>query len=220
MRALLTTLIFLLPPGRLKNRLLNAVGHDVHPKARVGMCLVRNVDKFELAEGVGIGHFNIFRGLALVRMGRGSLIHQLNWITGYSGHEVGAEDNGYLRQLHMATNSHIVSRHVIDCGGGLLMEDDSWITGVRTTVMTHSFDPVNGGVMLLPVRMESGSILATCCTVLPGSVIGTDTLVAAGSTIWSKQILNEKSLYGGAPARRLGPLELAAVLKQRNRYVG
>lgn len=218
MRALLTTLFFLLPSGSLKIRLLRLVGHDIHPQVRIGVCLVHKVDHFVLAEGANIGQFNVFRGLALVRMDRGAMIHQFNWITGDSGREEGPAENPIRRQLHMAEHAHVLSRHMLDCGGGVILEADTWMTGIRSTVFSHSFDPVNGGIMLEPVRLKRGSMVATSCTLLPGTTVGEGSLLAAGSTTWAKQTLRDGSLYGGCPARRLAPMQISDWVYQRNRY--
>ncbi|KAB2812246.1 hypothetical protein F9L07_10605 [Pimelobacter simplex] len=74
MRQALTTLVFLLPPSRLKNRLLRRLGHVIPDTAVVGINLVRRVDRFELGEGSLIHHFNMFRDLRLVKMGIGCRI--------------------------------------------------------------------------------------------------------------------------------------------------
>jgi hypothetical protein len=80
MRSLLTTLAFLLPFKRLKVQILNRLGHDIHPTVLIGVCLVRHVRRFELAEGAKIGHFNQFIGLELVHLGRGSRIIYFNQV--------------------------------------------------------------------------------------------------------------------------------------------
>lgn len=219
-RQALTTLVFLMPPSGLKNRLLNLLGHQVHPLARIGINVVRRVGRFELAEGVLIAHFNLFRDLALVQMGRGARIVMFNQIHGDSGYEPGAIDNGTLRTLRMGAHSHIISQHYLDCGGGLLLEDDCWVTGIRTTVLTHAFDPHEGGIVLEPVVLRKGAVVATCCTMLPGSVIGEGSLVAAGSTTWTRQEVAAESLAGGVPARRLSAMKISSWVYQRARYQG
>lgn len=217
---MLTTLVFLLPPTRLKSRLLNWLGHDVHPTARIGICFVQRVNRFELARGALINHFNVFRDLDRVRMGEGSRIMMFNWILGDSGFEPGLPDSDTKRTLRMGSHSHIISSHYLDCGGGLLIGDNCWITGVRSTVLTHAFDPVNGGVLLEPVVLHDNSVVATCCTMLPGTVVGERALVAAGSTTWTGQQVAADTLSGGVPARRLSPMKIPAEAYERARYGG
>jgi acetyltransferase-like isoleucine patch superfamily enzyme len=204
----LSTLVFLLPPSRLKNRLLNLLGHDIHPTAVIGICLVHGVARFELAEGVRIGHFNHFAGMSLVKIGPNSRIVMFNSILGGSGLEPGAEPAPERMSLVMGAQCHIISSHYLDCGGGLLMADRSWITGIRSTILTHAFDPREGGVVLQPVRLEEGAVIATSCTMLPGTVVGTGALLAAGSTTWTGQELQSGHLHGGTPARRITPIEV------------
>jgi len=207
-RHLLTTLFFLLPASRLKNRLLNLVGHDIHPSAHIGIGLAQRVDRFELAEGVRIGNWNAFRFLARVQLGRGSRIVMFNWILGGSGFEPGEDVHGLRRTLRMGAQSHIISFHFLDCGGGLVLEDRCWITGIRSTVLTHAFDPRAAAFILEPVRLKEGAVVATSCTILPGAVLGEGALLAAGSTLWTGQEIAGGFLHGGVPARRLAPIEI------------
>lgn len=218
MRSRLTTVVFLLPASRLKNRLLNLLGHSVHPTARLGICLVIKVERFDLAEGVLVNNFNFFQHLALVQIGYGSRIMMLNWILGGSGFESDGVDRGDLRTLKMGAHAHVISCHYLDCGGGLIMSDNSWLTGVRSTVLSHAFDPEGGGIVLEPIVLEKGAVVATSCTMLPGTVVGAGALLAAGSTTWTGQKLAPESLYGGVPARRLAPITVSDKAYQRARY--
>lgn len=219
MRSTLTTLVFLLPPGNLKNRLLNRLGHEIHPAARIGICLVQRVARFELAEGVLIGHFNFFRDMTLVKLGRGSRIMMFNQILGDSGFEsVPGGDEGDRQTLRMGDYSHIISHHYMDCGGGLRMGDNCWITGIRTTVLTHAFDPHEGVMLIQPVTLGNGAVVATSCTLLPGTVLEDGMLLGAGSTTWTGQTANAHHLYGGVPARRLSKIEIAPHAYDRARF--
>jgi acetyltransferase-like isoleucine patch superfamily enzyme len=219
-RHLLTTLFFLLPPSGLKNRLLNRVGHDIHPSARIGICLAQRVDRFELAEGVRIGNWNAFRFLARVQMGRGSRIVMFNWILGGSGFEPGEDHRGVRRTLRMGNQSHIISFHFLDCGGGLLLADNCWITGIRSTVLSHAFDPRSADFILEPVELKKGGVVASNCTLLPGSVVGEGAVVAAGSAVWTGQELQPAHLHGGVPARRLAPIEVPDAAYERQGPLG
>lgn len=216
-RTFLTTLAFLLPARGLKVRLLNRLGHDIHPTALIGICLVRHVGRFELAEGAAIGHFNVFRSLDLVQMGRGARIIYFNQFM--SGITLEGRESATLhRTLRMAENSHIVTSHVFDCAGGVIVGEDCWVTGVRTTVLSHAFDPESGDILLEPVELKKGSIIATSCTLLPGAVVGEGALVAAGSAVWTRQQLTAGHVHGGVPARRLSPVEISPALYEFRRY--
>jgi acetyltransferase-like isoleucine patch superfamily enzyme len=219
-RKLLTTLAFLLPFRGLKVRVLNLLGHDIHPTAYLGISLVRGVKKFELAEGTGIGNFNVIGGLDLVKMGRGARINYFNLIM--SGVTTADAEHvpGVHRTLQMGPESRIISFHILDCSGGLLIGEDCWITGMRTTVLTHAFDPHEGGIIVEPVELKKGSVIATSCTLLPGTVVGEGALMAAGSTAWTRQDLAAESLHGGVPARRLSPIKINEWVYNFQRYVG
>ncbi|WP_182377807.1 hypothetical protein [Nocardioides sp. WS12] len=218
MRQALTTLVFLLPPSGIKNRLLRKLGHDVPDTAVVGICLVRRVDRFELGEGTLIHHFNLFRDLRLVKTGVGCRIMLFNQIVGDSGYEPGAVQTENLRTLRMGDDSHIISQHYLDCGGGVVLGDQSWVTGIRSTLLSHAFDPTNGGVILDPVTIGDRAVVATSCTMLPGTVVGEGALLAAGSTTWTGQEVKSGHLSGGVPARRLSVIDIPAHVYGRARY--
>lgn len=219
MRSRLTTLVFLLPPSRLKNRLLNALGHSVHPTAQLGICLVVKVKRFDLAEGALIGHFNWFQDMALVQLGYGAQIMMFNSILGYSGSHPSDIDPADLRTLRMGRFSHVMSSHYLDCGGGLALADDAWLTGIRSTVLTHVFDPDAGGIRLAPILLEKGAVVATSCTILAGTVVGAGGLLAAGSATWTGQKLVGEAVHGGVPARRLAPITMTDEVYQHGRYI-
>ena len=218
MRQALTTLVFLMPPSNLKNRLLNLLGHQVHPKARIGITLVRRVLRFELEEGALIGHFNVFRDLALVRVGYGSRIFMFNQVLGDSGYE-GGPDDGQRRTIKLGPHCHIISQHYLDCGAGIVLEENSWVTGIRSTLLTHAFHPTEGGIVLEPIVFKKGAVAATSCTLLPGTVVGEGALLAAGSTTWTGQDVAAEYLHGGVPARRLSPIKIPAFVYNRARYI-
>lgn len=220
MRSLLTTLVFLLPSSGLKVKILNRLGHDVHPASIVGINLVRGLQRLEIAEGAGIGNFNAFLGVQHVRLGVGARVHYLNFFTtGYSGPSA-SERQEYRNTLQMGEHSRIITLHNIDCTGGFLVGENCWVTGLRSTVLTHAFDPVNGGIIVDPVEMKKGSVLATNCTLLPGSTVGEGALLAAGSTLWTGQQLAAECLHGGVPARRLSPIKINDWVYSWQRYGG
>jgi acetyltransferase-like isoleucine patch superfamily enzyme len=194
------------------------LGHSVHPTAQLGICLVINVDRFDLAEGALIGHLNFFHGMASVQLGYGAQIMMFNWILGYSGLHPSDIDPADLRTLRMGRFAHVMSIHYLDCGGGVVLGDDAWLTGIRSTVLTHAFDPEAGGIRLAPVVLENGAVVATSCTMLPGTVVGAGVLLAAGSSTWTGQKLAAQAVHGGVPARRLAPIAMSERVYQHGRY--
>ncbi|MDQ3455508.1 MAG: hypothetical protein M3513_08630, partial [Actinomycetota bacterium] len=68
-RVALVLLVGLLPAWPVKNRLLNALGHRIHPSARISPILLLDVDVLEMGEGSDIWLGNRFAGLRHVRLG-------------------------------------------------------------------------------------------------------------------------------------------------------
>lgn len=220
MRSLLTTLAFLLPLKRLKVRLLNLLGHQIHPTALIGINLVRNVQRFEMAEGAAIGHFNVIGGLRLVRMGYGARINYFNMIASGLTLDSGPDPRDVKGTLQMGPHSRIISWHQLDCSGGVVLGEECWMSGMRSTVLSHAFDPYEGGFVVEVVELKRRAVLGTNCTLLPGVTVGEGALLAAGSTAWTRQQLDDRSLYGGVKAQRLREIEQADYLFHFNRYIG
>jgi len=206
-RSLLTTLAFLLPFRKLKIRLLNLAGHSIHPTAYIGINLVKNVKRIEMAEGSAIGNFNIMGRLELVKLETGARINYFNWFV--PGITMDPDvDRGVTRSLVMGPHSRIMSMHVFDLSGGFILGEEAWVTGVRTTILTHVFDPEKGGIIIEPVELKKRSVVSTGCTLLAGAVVGEGALLAAASTLWTRQELKADNLAGGVPARRLGAIKI------------
>ena len=53
-RGLLVLIVGLLPASAIKNRLLNLLGHDIHPTAMISPILIRNVGRITAEEHVRI----------------------------------------------------------------------------------------------------------------------------------------------------------------------
>ncbi len=213
MRSLLTTLAFLLPFNGLKIRLLNWAGHDIHPTAHVGICLVKSVDRFEIGEGAILGHFNVIGRVRLVKLGPGSMIAFFNLITvGVSGADLPDTDDPELADvrgtLRLGERAQVISFHMLDCSGGVVLKDNAWLTGWRTTLLSHAFDPSDGGLIAEPIVLEERAVVGTSCTILPGVVVGEGAVLAAGSALWTRQNAAAECLHGGVPARRLAPVKI------------
>ena len=80
-----------------------------------------NVREVRLADGVRIGHFNVFRNLRLLDVAERSVIGQWNWVTAsdYFLRNRADTDVGSLGSLVMGRHSALTSRHYVDCSGGV-----------------------------------------------------------------------------------------------------
>ncbi|MEU5695939.1 hypothetical protein [Actinosynnema sp. NPDC020468] len=202
MTGVLRMLVWLLPPSRAKNALLRALGHRVHPTARVGINLLLGVGAVEVGAASFVGHGNVFRGLRSIRIGREVIVGQFNWITV-------APSLTSVAQARMELGDHTVltNRHYVDCSGGLLCDPYSTIGGVRSVVLSHSVDLGSGKQTLAPVVMKRHAFVATCCTVLPGVVLNERAVLAAGAVTVPGATYDAETLYGGVPAKPIGAID-------------
>ncbi|MEJ7703124.1 MAG: hypothetical protein WKF47_05495 [Geodermatophilaceae bacterium] len=67
LRAILVLMVGLLPASGAKNRLLNALGHDIHPTAVIDPVIILLVGRMHVDSDVRISLGNVFRNLRGVR---------------------------------------------------------------------------------------------------------------------------------------------------------
>ena len=70
----------------------------------------------------------------------------------------------------------------------------------RDTTIAHN-------VRLADCRVGARSLIGIGCTLAPGTVVADDVLLAAGAATEPGQLLESGQLWGGRPARILGPLD-------------
>lgn len=206
-------LAFLLPllPGRVRmtlGRLL--LGWDVHPTARIGRSVVL-VDKVVLGPGASIGTATMIKGLAELRLGAEASIGMLNWISAPplgSGAFAGSPNRHPA--LLMDASSAITSRHIVDCSDTVTFEEYAILSGIRSTIFTHSVNLVRNQQRTGKVRIGTRSAVLTNSLLLAGTVVPPCCIVSAGSVV-NTVLTKEHVFYRGNPAvevREL-PAELA-----------
>lgn len=203
--AILIALCWLLPPGRVKNRLLCVLGYRVHPSARLGVCLVVGVRRFEVGAQAVVGHGNVFRGLAGVRLGIDTIIGQLNWFSTAPTIEVA--DDGVAGWLQLADHAVVTNRHYVDCTGGLRMGEFVTFGGVRTTVLTHTVDLDSGRQTAAGITVGRNAFVSSNCAVLPGVTLGERTVLAPGSVTARGRSYAPRMLHGGVPAKPITEID-------------
>lgn len=192
---LLTTLVFVLPASRVKNLLLRALGHSVASGVRIGPCIASNVRRFSLGEEAHIGVGNVFRDLKLVSLGDRARIGQWNWITATL--TVDHDEDGVLR---MGRHSAVVSRHYLDCSGGIAIAEFAVVAGLRSVFLTHQVDYRSAKQTTAGISVGAYALVNACNKLVPGATVPARSVTATGAVILPGLEI-EGRLYGGVPAR-------------------
>lgn len=203
MRRVLTLLVFALPACAAKNVLLRWLGHSIAENVHVSPCFVDNVDRFELGQGVHIGVGNMFRGLRLVSLGREANIGKWNAISAGRVFLTGEDDRGVFR---LGDHAAIVSRHVIDCSGGVFVDEFAVLGGLRSVLITHQADYRTSTLTTARITIGAYTLVNACNQFAPGANVPARCVTALGAVI-APGLEAEGRLYGGVPARNLKAVE-------------
>ena len=117
------------------------------------------------------------------------------------------------RRLRMTLGTYL------DCAGGVRFGDRVTVAGLRSTVLTHGIDVLQGHQVLNPVVVETDSMVMTNCLLVPGAHVGARVIVASGSLI-SGMLGEPETMYAGAPAKPLKSIAGAAYFsRERGRLI-
>ncbi|NMO90385.1 hypothetical protein [Actinomycetospora sp. TBRC 11914] len=202
-------LLGLLPPSRLKNRLLGLTSRRwrIAPSARIHPVVLWRIGTFRVGEDAYVGAGNAFRELLVVDLGERADVGQFNWFSGQALY-VAHEDASLAGTLVLEARAAMTSRHYVDCSGGVRLEEFSVIGGVRSTVLTHYADLHDWEQRGAPVILQRGAVTLTNCTLLAGTTVPPHSVVAAGATT-AKPLTEPRKVYGGVPARIVSDLSEA-----------
>jgi acetyltransferase-like isoleucine patch superfamily enzyme len=189
----------LLPAGSWKNRLLNLLGHDIDPMARIAPIVILGRTHLSVGPRATIGPLNAFRNISTVRIGAACEVGQLNWFTA-APFIVDGSPNPDAAVFEMGEAASLTNRHYIDAGGGVFLGAYSLVAGVRSTFMTHGVDVVSNTMSTKPIRIGTRSMVASNCQLLPGAVVPDRSVVAMGSTVVTA-LQGEEQLFTGTPAK-------------------
>jgi acetyltransferase-like isoleucine patch superfamily enzyme len=199
MRTLFWLLVCLLPKSPLKNRLLNRHRRwSVAPDARIGFCMILDVDTLIVGPGAKIGTGSVVRNLGRVELGEHSSIGQFNWIsaaTGLHGLAAGAAE------FFLGRHAVLTNRHYVDCSGGVSIGEFTHVAGVRTTLITHGIDLGRAEQGVAPIRIGRYCLVSSTCQFVPGAVLPDYTMVGMGATITAHNDAEPYTLLVGSPAR-------------------
>lgn len=195
---MLEFICWLLPPSRLKNRVLRRFGHDIAATARIGPTIVRGVDRFEIGEHARFGLFNVLRGMSLARFDDYAVMESWNWISAHPTYQTIDPQSG---TLFIGYSAKIGSRHYVDCSGTVVLREYASVGGNRCFLQTHEPDFVHERQTAGRITVGHHSMVGSRAVMLKGSSLPDQSLLAANSTMTQRSVTEGKrGLYAGSPA--------------------
>lgn len=177
------SVVWMLPASTTKNRVLTLAGNDIAASARIGPTVVVGCGPITVGAETVIGLFNVFRGLRVVRIGRATVMGQLNYVGAAREFQALHPDSGafYVGDVVAITN-----RHYFDCSGVVDIGDRVVVGGLRSIFQTHEADLATNTQTAGRITLCEGSMTATDCTLLKGATVPYRSMVAAGSLMRAK----------------------------------
>jgi len=200
-QARLLLLVALAPmPWGLKRRALpRLLGAKIDRSARIGVSIVDS-DGLEMGPGSRIGHLTVLRGLRHTRIGAGATVGNLNWITASPMFRSQATAKSEHACFTLGRESAVTARHYIDCSGGVTIGEYSTVAGVRSTILSHQIDLVEGVQSTKSTRVGDYCFVSSNVCVTPGAIIPDRSVVAMGAVVVG-DLAPAGALFGGVPAR-------------------
>lgn len=179
MRRALRIVIALLPATGFKSLLLRLTGYAVARSARIGPCLIVDVQDFSVANNARIGAFNVFRNLLRLELGPGSVIGQWNWVSA-SPELLASGGSGCLL---MGEQAAVTSRHYIDASGGVTIGRFTTVAGIRSTLITHGINWTENRQETKPIEIGDFCLIGSNACVAPGTRVHSRSVSGMGSTL-------------------------------------
>jgi len=190
-------------PWALRRILLRALcGARFGEGARVGFSYI-DTQLLEMGPGAWIGSLNVVRHVREVRLERGAVIGNLNWVSGWSA-LTGMDEEGRYKSasLVIRDGGALTNRHHLDVHADIEIGRMALVAGVRSTLFTHSIDLAANRQVTAPIFVGDHAFVGTNSVLLPGAYVPERCAVAAGAVVTGR--LEEPGcLYGGVPARRI-----------------
>jgi acetyltransferase-like isoleucine patch superfamily enzyme len=200
-RLLLTIAVAPMPPAFKRLALGWLIGAHIDRSARIGLSIVDS-DAFEMGPESQIGHFTVFRGLRRIRLGPGAHLGNFNWITASPMFQSQATETSEHGCFTLGRESAVTSRHYVDCSGGVSIGEYTTVAGVRSTILSHQIDLVEGVQTSKATRIGDFCFVSSNVCLTPGSSIPDRSTVAMGAVVVG-DLAPAGALYGGVPARVL-----------------
>ena len=177
-RTLLLLFAVLLPAAVKRTYYRRLFGWQVGAGVRIGLSYL-DARSATFGEGARIGHFNLFRGLAELRVGRGSFVANFNQVAGVGHNPL------FPSRLLVGDHVNLMTHHYLDVAGTVTIGDGATVGGRDSHVWTHTVAIDGDGsrhLRPLEVTVGAGAYLGARVT-LVGCSIPADAFVGAGSVV-------------------------------------
>ncbi|TWS17967.1 hypothetical protein FK529_17940 [Tsukamurella asaccharolytica] len=195
---LVALIVWLLPGSRLKTRLLNALGNDIHPDVTIGPNIVVACGPFRVSERARVGALNTFRNMAEVRIGAGCFLGNLNSVTAHPDFQ---PDHPWAGRLILDPESGVTSRHYLDCSGEIRIHRMAAIGGVQSILQSHEIDLRRNEPSIGRISIGEYGLTATRALVLKDAHVPPRSVLAAGGVLMRGDTEGKEGVYAGNPAR-------------------
>lgn len=203
----LLQLVLMPLPWSLRRPVLNGMlGFRIDKAARVGFSLLR-ADQVSMAPGACIGHLNMFKNIAMLKLAAHAHIGNLNWVSG-----IIEQDTPFfhgvprLSMLQIDEHSSVTNRHYLDCIDKIHIGAFTTVAGFRSQILTHSLDLKEARQSCAPVSIGRYCFVGTGAIILGGASLADHCVLAAGSMLRSAET-QEYCLLSGVPAVKVRDLE-------------
>lgn len=212
--------IGLLPHSTLKISALRRICRwTIDPTARVGPCILHNVDSLVLQEHATLG-LSAFSNLQKLQLGRNSVIGHWNWVSAAPQlltPGLAATPGARPAELCLEDSAAVTSRHYLDCSGGVRIGAFSVMAGVRSTIVTHQVDTLRSEQEIRPVTIGRYCLVGSNVKLVPGAAVPDRSTIAMGSVVVGR-LEDEGMLYGGVPARRIKDISSGRYFSRSTRF--
>ncbi len=177
-RKLLLLLIVALPAPLKRAAYRRLFGWEIGPGVRIGLSYL-DARSAAFGESARVGHFNVFRGLNHLHVGRSAHVANFNHASG------GRHDAGYPSRLHLGDYVQLMSHHYLDVAGTVTIADGATVGGRDSHVWSHSLVLDDAGrrhLRPLDVTVGPGAYLGARVT-LVGCSVPAGAFVGAGSVV-------------------------------------
>ncbi|QDK78670.1 acyltransferase [Spirosoma sp. KCTC 42546] len=208
---LLKLLTFIMPWSLRRRALEKWFGYQIHPTARIGLSWVFPrelvMDAFSKIE-----HFTVAIHLDLIKMNTKSSIGRGNWITGFStigNHSHFKHQIDRHAELLLGESAAITKYHHLDCTNRIEIGKFTTIAGYHSQLLTHSINILENRQDSFPIYIGEYAFIGTNVVLIGGAYLPSYSVLSAKSLL-NKRYNEERTLYGGVPAKPIKAIPITA----------